>query len=110
MVRASPDFKIWKLSGDYTTAASTLPARRFGTAAIDRQFRSYAFLFEQLLSHCGFRDGGRPIGLGGQPHADGFGVRRKRRGQQGGRDQRRHSVAAREPHCYVSSVFVDSFS
>src|SRR3977135_3328408 len=31
MVRASPDFEIWKLSGEYTTAASTLPARRLGT-------------------------------------------------------------------------------
>src|ERR1700716_2887987 len=31
MVRASPDFEIWKLSGEYTTAASTLLARRFGT-------------------------------------------------------------------------------
>src|SRR6202012_4234692 len=32
MVLASPDFEIWKLSGEYTTAASTLPASRFGTS------------------------------------------------------------------------------
>src|ERR1700749_4277032 len=31
MVLASPDLDIWKLSGEYTTAASTLPASRFGT-------------------------------------------------------------------------------
>ena len=31
MVLASPDLPIWKLSGEYTTAASTLPASRFGT-------------------------------------------------------------------------------
>ena len=32
MVRASPDFKIWKLRGEYTTAASTLLASRLGTS------------------------------------------------------------------------------
>ena len=31
MVRASPDLRTWKPSGEYTTAASTLPANRFGT-------------------------------------------------------------------------------
>src|ERR1700760_247446 len=31
MLRASPDFRIWNESGEYTTAASTLPAKRFGT-------------------------------------------------------------------------------
>src|ERR1700730_14620233 len=31
MVRASPDLAIWKLSGEYTTAASTLPASKLGT-------------------------------------------------------------------------------
>src|SRR5207245_3583137 len=31
MVLASPALEIWKLRGEYTTAASTLPAKRFGT-------------------------------------------------------------------------------
>src|ERR1700761_1394231 len=32
MVLASPDLAIWKLSGEYTTAASILPASKFGTS------------------------------------------------------------------------------
>jgi hypothetical protein len=46
---------------------------RLGAAAIDRQFGCDAFLLEQFLANRGFRDRGRPVGLGGKPDADGVG-------------------------------------
>lgn len=69
--------------------------KRFGAAAIDREFGLDAFLREQVLPHRRFGDGGRPIGLGGQADADRFfGLRacRKRDANGHGPDRQRLSA------------------
>ena len=57
----------------YRGGAETFEAMAAGAAAIDCKLGRDAFLLEQLLTHRGFRDRGRPVGFGGKADADGIG-------------------------------------
>ena len=63
---------------------------RLGAAAVDRQLGLNAFLLEQFLPHGRLGDRRRPVGLGRQADANGFGGVR-RAGEHGGGDERRQA-------------------